>query len=304
MISLVDRYVGCLLGLALGDAMGAPYEGGMVGKAAWKILGIGRGRLLRYTDDTEMAVLLARSLIEQGGVEPDALAQAWAHGARWSRGYGQGARKVLAQIRAGEDWRTANRSAFADGSFGNGAAMRAAPIGLWFHSDLDGLAHAATLAASITHAHPLGIEGGVLMARATAMALGGNIDLAALASGCREEVFRRQLALAANTSMSYEEVVRTFGHSIQAHESVVTALHVAHRFAAFAPLMDFVISLGGDVDTIGAMAGALFGARFGVGALPADQLERLEDRVSIEEVARALHAAWTARRPPSTPHRP
>ena len=127
MTSLEDRFVGSLLGLALGDAVGAPHEGSLGPRLVWKLLGIGRSRLLRTTDDTEMAVLLAGSLAEHGGVEPDALARTWAHGASWTRGYGPGARAVLARIRAGEDWRTANRSAFPEGSFGNGAAMRAAP---------------------------------------------------------------------------------------------------------------------------------------------------------------------------------
>jgi poly(ADP-ribose) glycohydrolase ARH3 len=292
MKSLEDQFVGCLLGLALGDAVGAPYEGSLVARAAWKVLGVGRGRLLRYTDDTEMAVLLARSLVEHRGVEPDALAREWAHGAHWSRGYGHGARTLLARIRAGEDWRMANRSVFPEGSFGNGAAMRAAPIGLWFHRDAGALVEAATLAASITHAHPLGVEGGVLIARATAMALAGDIDLAALRADCREEAFRTQLAFAEDITMDEEAVVRTLGHSIVAHESVATALHVARRFDAFSPLMDFVISLGGDVDTIGAMAGSLFGARHGVAALPSGLLDRLEDRDSIESTARALYAAW------------
>jgi poly(ADP-ribose) glycohydrolase ARH3 len=294
MTSLEEQFVGCLLGLALGDAVGAPYEGSLVARAAWKVLGIGRGQLLRYTDDTEMAVVLARSLAQHGGVEPDALAREWAHGAHWSRGYGAGARALLARIRGGEDWRTANRSVFPDGSFGNGAAMRAAPIGLWYHRDTDALAKAATLAASITHAHPLGIEGGVLIARATAMAIAAELDLAGLRAGCREEAFRAQLALAEDMTMDEEEVVRTLGHSIVAHESVVTALHVARRFDAFAPLIDFVISLGGDVDTIGAMAGAMFGARHGVGALPAGLLDRLENRDSIESTARVLYAAWAS----------
>ncbi len=293
MTSLDDRFAGCLLGLALGDAIGAPHEGSITAPAEWKVLGAGRRHPLTYTDDTEMALILARSLTDHRGVAADALASAWAHGAHANRGYGYGASLLLQRIRAGENWRDANRAVFPDGSFGNGAAMRAAPLGLWFHRDPDALVKGATLAASITHAHPLGIEGGVLVARATAMALGGDLDPAALAVGCREDVFRRQLAAARDLTMDNEQVVRTLGNSVTAHDSVVTAIHVAHRFDKFEPLMDFVISLGGDVDTIGAMAGAIFGARKGIGALPAGLLDRIEDRDLIESTARNLHAAWT-----------
>jgi ADP-ribosylglycohydrolase len=291
MNPLEDQFVASLLGLALGDALGAPYEGSLVGPAAAKKR---RGPLdatLRYTDDTEMALILARSLVEHRGVRPEMLAKAWALGAQASRGYGYGAARVLALIRAGEDWRTASRSVFPEGSFGNGAAMRAAPIGLWFHHDPEGLAKAAELAASITHGHPLGIEGGVLMARATAMALEGELDLAVLAAGCREAVFCRRLSSAEDLTMDFEAVARTLGHGVQAHESVVTAIHVARRFTTFEPMLEFVISLGGDVDTIGAMAGALFGARNGTAALPVAALDRLEDRVAIGAAARALAAA-------------
>jgi poly(ADP-ribose) glycohydrolase ARH3 len=292
MVTLEERFVGCLLGGALGDALGAPYEGSLVARAAWKVLTVAYRRRLRTTDDTEMTLILARSLCEHGGLAPDRLAQAWAHGAHRSRGYGAGTLKLLARIRAGEDWRSANRSVFTEGSFGNGAAMRAAPIGLWFHRDPASLAAAAEVAASITHAHPLGIEGGVLIARATAMALRGDLDLRALRDGCREETFRRRLDAAIDLTLDADTVVNRLGNTMEAHNSVVTALHAARRFDAFPALMEFAISLGGDVDTIAAMAGGIFGARHGPSALPADSLEHLEDRDGIEATARALHASW------------
>jgi len=158
-----DRFTGAMLGLALADAIGAAYEGGLVAAA---------GQDLRWTDDTQMAKVLAHSLIEDGGLDPDRLAQRWAQAVEMSRGYGPGAYKLLGKIRAGADWREANKSVFPDGSFGNGGAMRAAPIGLYYHRDLPSLELAAEEAAEITHAHPLGIEGGRLIARATALAHG------------------------------------------------------------------------------------------------------------------------------------
>lgn len=72
-MNLEDRFVGSLLGLALGDALGARHEGGPIGQALWGALGIGKGDLLRWTDDTEMAVGLAKSLIECRGLDPDHL---------------------------------------------------------------------------------------------------------------------------------------------------------------------------------------------------------------------------------------
>src|SRR5262245_7899589 len=168
---LEDRFAGSLLGLALGDALGAPHEGGIAGQAVWWLLGFGKRDLLRWTDDTEMAMGLAESLIEKRGLNADHLAALWAERADWKRGYGAGTRKLLGIVRAGTPWREASRAVFPEGSFGNGAAMRAAPLGLFFHRDQKELCRAAKLASSITHAHALGIDGGLLIARATAMAL-------------------------------------------------------------------------------------------------------------------------------------
>jgi poly(ADP-ribose) glycohydrolase ARH3 len=294
--ALEDRFVGSLLGLALGDALGARHEGGPIGQAAWWLLGLGKGDLLRWSDDTEMALGLAASLVEKGGVDADHLARTWAEGMSATRGYGSGARRLLTMIRAGADWRDANCAIFPDGSFGNGAAMRAAPLGLFYHREPAELDRAARRAAEITHAHPLGIEGGVLIARATAMALAGNLDLDALRDGCREDEFRDLLTIAMR-DLDRDAVVRRLGNGIEAHRSAVTAVHVAHRFREFLPMIEFIISLGGDTDTIGAMAGGIFGARHGTAALPAEPLARLEERELIEKRARELWAAIRLRGP-------
>jgi poly(ADP-ribose) glycohydrolase ARH3 len=284
---LEDKFVGCMLGLALGDALGAHHEGGPLGQAAWWAMGLGKRGVLRWSDDTEMAMGLAKSLIEKRGVDPDHLARTWAENADFKRGYGPGARKLLARIRSGEDWRVANRAIFPDGSYGNGAAMRAAPLGLFFHRDSDELVRAAELASSITHAHPLGIEGGVLIARATGMALKGELNLDALVEGCREAEFQSRLK-AAKEPLERRDIKRRLGTTVEAHRSAVTAIHLASRFREFGPMLQFVISLGGDTDTIGAMAGAIFGARYGTGALSQDALEELEERRWIEKTAKQL----------------
>jgi poly(ADP-ribose) glycohydrolase ARH3 len=287
VIDLEDRFVGSLLGLALGDALGAWHEGGPFGAALWWALGVGKRGILRWSDDTEMAMGLSKSLIENRGLNPNHLAQTWAENADWKRGYASGARKLLARIRDGADWRVANRSVFPDGSFGNGAAMRAAPLGLFFHKNQAELVRETEIASSITHAHPLGIEGGVLIARATAMALSGPLDLDSLREGCREREYRDRLK-AAKVQMDRKDVKRRLGNSVEAHRSSVTAVYLAAHFDEFVPMMKLIVSLGGDTDTIGAMAGGIFGARYGTSALPKDALEKLEERGWIEKTAKQL----------------
>jgi poly(ADP-ribose) glycohydrolase ARH3 len=270
-----SRFVGTMLGLALGDALGAPHEGGWIERTAWKL--IARGSL-RYTDDTEMALVLAESLLVHGGVDQDALAAAWAERCRWSRGYGPGARRLLRLVARGTHWRNANRRVFPDGSFGNGAAMRIAPLAL-YHARRDGLDAAVVAASEITHAHPLGIEGARLVAQAILRALRDETPLD-VTSEVPEYADRLERARAGADA-------RELGNSVRAHESVVTALCLAQRIPTFPELMERVIATGGDTDTIGAMAGAVWGARHGAGRLPDLPVE---DRARIEAVARRLHA--------------
>jgi poly(ADP-ribose) glycohydrolase ARH3 len=291
-----DRYAGSMLGLALADARGAAFEGGLVGGLVWRILGGGAGGKLHWTDDTQMAVGLAESLLECGGLDADRLAARWARDASWTRGYGPGAFRLLAMIRSGADWRTANRAVFPDGSFGNGAAMRAGPLGLFYSGDSRALRGAATLASSITHAHPLGIEGGMLMARAVDLALTGG-DPGEFLSALASFVTRREYLDRIETVRSwlgrapdYAEVRRKLGNTVRAHESAVTAVHAALRFPGdFEGMMEFIIRLGGDTDTIGAMAGSIFGAWHGAGALPPGPLARLEERGRIAELGKRLY---------------
>ncbi len=295
----MQRFVGSMLGLALGDALGAKHEGGPLGAAAWWIVGRVRGERLGWTDDTEMALGLATSLSERKGLDADHLARRWAEGMNPWRGYGPGARKLLKRVREGEDWRTANKAIFPEGSFGNGAAMRAAPIGLFYHGDMAALARAAEVAASITHAHPLGIEGGVLIARATALSMRDPFDAAAfleeLHAAAVASEYRSRLAAAREWLASPpppREVRRTLGCSVLAHESAVTAVHAFVRHADdFDAMVRFVVELGGDTDTIGAMAGGMFGAARGADALPSELLAHLESRAEIEAVARRIHEA-------------
>jgi ADP-ribosylglycohydrolase len=153
MARSTDRFAGCLLDLALGDAAGAPREGGVAERLAWCLLGRTSSGRMRWTDDTQMTLALTESLIANQGwvVDDAALRMARAH--QWRRGYGPGAAQVLARIRRGEPWQSANRRVYPNGSYGNGGAMRVAPLALWFAPDAAAVWQAARDSAAITHAH-------------------------------------------------------------------------------------------------------------------------------------------------------
>lgn len=296
-MSLADRFAGSMLGLALGDALGAPYEGGVLERVTWKIIGLSRRGTLRYTDDTEMAIGITESLLNCDGFDDEHLAKTWAERASWSRGYGGGALAVLKLIREGTPWQEANRRVFPDGSFGNGAAMRAAPIGLYYHADPAALTRVARAASEITHAHELGVQGGLLIARTTAAALDsptGEQLLKAIDTADLDDEYRSRLATARSWlndgAPALPEVAEQLGNSILAHESAVTAVYLAarHLHGGFEDLMTGVINLGGDVDTIGAMAGGIYGAAHGKASLPQEPLGQLEDASRIESLAEQL----------------
>lgn len=305
-LPLQERIAGAILGLALGDACGAPHEGGLPERLLWRLIGR-RGGRQRWTDDTQMTIDVLQSLLGRGCIDPDDLARRFAASWRWSRGYGPGASQVLRRIRRGQPWTVANRSVHPEGSLGNGGAMRAPTVGLFlFDADDEAIMRGARAVAQVTHAHPLGQEGAALVALATAHACRG-LDapqtLARLRGRAASTDFARRLQRADEWLQDGAEpeprtVARELGNGIAAAESCVTAIYLGLRFrdAPFERWLDFAIRLRGDVDTIAAMTGAIWGAANGLRALPAQRLQALEQVESLAAMAQALADA-VRRRP-------
>ncbi|MFT7485191.1 MAG: poly(ADP-ribose) glycohydrolase ARH3 [Candidatus Paceibacteria bacterium] len=251
-----------------------------------------------------MSLDLAHSLLEQGRLDLDHLALCFAENYRWSCDYGPGAAKLLKRIRKGTTWHEANQSVFKGGSFGNGGAMRAAVIGLYNSNRPEEIAAAARDSARVTHAHELGMEGAVLIAASTAQALVSTNPLQILraaARACQFRLYSDRLAIAygwlqTGKSTDPKQVREELRNRIVALESCVTALYLALRFidSPFEGLLAFTAACGGDVDTIGSMSGAIWGAANGAPRLPGRLLEELEQREYLVAVASALHEAAAA----------
>src|SRR5262249_33474168 len=137
-IDLQDRFRGCLLGLALGDALGAPFEGEPANfiTTRYPTRELLFEKLTEetryYTDDAQMMIGVAEALAQDGEILEPTLRARFAANYVPHRGYGRGARKVLEAMEEGEDYQTIAEKMFPGGSFGNGAAMRVAPVGLLF----------------------------------------------------------------------------------------------------------------------------------------------------------------------------
>jgi len=294
-----DKYSGCFLGLLLGDAYGARYEGGLLERLLWRLVGKTRGGKMRFTDDTQMSMDIANSFLANGYIDQTHLAKTFAESYRWSRGYGPSAAKLLKQIGKGANWFDVNKVKFKNGSFGNGAAMRAPIVALCFPNDLETLAKNVTSCAIITHAHPLAIEGARLIAYSTHAALNArkNQDiLKLLLSSCQSSEYRAKLkycidAIAATEEPGLKLIKQRLGNGIAALESCVTAIYFAlkYRDQQLITLFERITQMGGDTDTICAMSGAIWGSFNGKTRIGAQLAQDAEGVQQVMELARLLY---------------
>jgi ADP-ribosylglycohydrolase len=268
-----------LAGLSVGDARGARFSVDAAAAPPWP-----------WTDDTEEACCLLSVLKARpdGDFDRDAFADLLALRHDPYRGYAPGAVATLRAIREGLPWPIASAAAFeGQGSSGNGAAMRAAPLGAW-HAD--SIAHAAAQAeraAEVTHAHAEGIAGGIAVAVAAAVAAAARLDghrpepaqmLAQINTRIRPGYVRDGLTEAIRitgaASAAYHLGV---GFRAMAQDTVPFALWVAaHHLDDYAGAIAACVDAGGDVDTSCAIAGGVVAAHTGVDGIPAAWLAARE----------------------------
>jgi poly(ADP-ribose) glycohydrolase ARH3 len=301
IIDLKSKFLGGIMGSALGDA---------IGELAFRGLGemglrsqIAQRDVLIYTDDTAMAIGLAESITQVGRLDKQHLGDTFRANFRrepW-RGYASGPPTVFSLVeRYGISYSEAACSLFGgQGSFGNGAAMRIAPVGLFFHDSPD-LYEPARASASVTHAHPIGVDGAAVLAWATAQAVRlnpqepfpferfsqGLIDFARTAEIRDKMVLARTLIV---EGVPPPDAARRLGRSVAVHKSMPFAIYAFLRHPqSFEACLFCAILHGGDRDTLGAMACAVSGAYLGIEAIPQAWRGKIENRQHIEELARQL----------------
>ncbi|MFJ4187050.1 ADP-ribosylglycohydrolase family protein [Kitasatospora sp. NPDC089509] len=295
-----------LRGLALGDAFGDCWFSVPVDEAPAALA----ARLVRpapwhWTDDTAMALVLVDHLTVHGEVRQDALAEGFAaeYAREYQRKYGPSMHRVLRGIGAGGDWRAITSGQFeGQGSYGNGAAMRVAPLGAWFAEDLDEVVRQAELQALTTHFHPEAVSGAVAVALAAALAVrsrGGRAPgrselLTAVADRLPDGDVRSGLRIAArlpeHTSVRHAATVLGSGLMISAPDTVPFALwSAAGHLDSLPEAIWHTLEGWGDKDTTCAIAAGVVAARTGLADVPADWLaacEALPDRAAETSAAR------------------
>jgi len=286
-----------MIGSAVGDSIGVSIGKFVTEKEKVKI------RLGRWTDDTHMMIGVAESLITNRGFNGEHMAYTFMRNYEMEpwRGYARGPPRVFRLIRSGLSWREASKHLFGGmGSYGNGAAMRVAPVGLLYYDNPETLRSVAYEQSRITHAHPLGMEGAAIQAYAIALAVKSDpsrslnpLDfLEELMHFTNNDVYRMKLKRIGDL-LSVEAdkltIIKELGNGVEAHNSVPTAIYSFLKNADnFKDSVLYAISLGGDTDTIGAMTGAISGAYHGIEAIPEDWKRDLERREYIENLAERL----------------
>ncbi len=302
-IDLDTRFMGTMIGSALGDA---------IGERALEITDrddlleyVNSDHELCYTDDTVLSLATAELLVSQGAIDQQLLGDKFRkyHKEEPWRNYGVVTSAVFSIVEnEAIDYTTAAlRLCDGSGSFGNGAAMRVAPLGLFFHRS-PSLYEMAKNTAEITHAHPVGIDGAAVLAKAIAMSLhlnsqrpfapqvyGQRLVEFAETTRLKEKLQLVLTLLASHATM--EEAAAQLGTQSSVHESMAFALFcfLTHPHA-FVECILCAVSHGGDRGTMGAMVGAMAGAYLGSEAIPPHWQRRLENAQHIETLARELAA--------------
>lgn len=221
----------------------------------------------RWTDDTEMALSVCDELLAGGRIVPDSLAARFANRFDPSRGYGAGAFGLLRELALGVPWEVAARSLFGgQGSYGNGAAMRAAPIGAYFAGDLARAAEEARWSAIVTHAHPEGQAGAIAVAVAASLVAGGeaprgNDFLDAVAAHTPEGETRSLLLRGKSLRPHHVEGVASVlgtGYQVSSQDTVPFSLFaVAHFLDSYEDALWWTVAGLGDRDTTCAIVGGV-----------------------------------------------
>ena len=309
------------MGCAVGDALGAPLEGRSREQIA-TIPGIADGfrpfrhkkdvefPLGQYTDDTQLTLAIAKSLLTCGRVDPVDIAAEFVK--LWESneivGAGPVAHRAVRRLMEGIHWEDA---AAADDLPWNGAAMRIAPVGLWHFDDADQLVRDVELASFVTHRHPLAVDGAVAIATAVAyVATWGDIDTASFLDAVRGSVADRSPALADRIGELHEwlplteaaalaaivadegrDKGRGFGVPATAEPTVLASLYVFLKSPDdYMATVGRALRVGGDVDTVAAIAGAISGARNGLDAIPANLVAGVKDSAEILDLGAKLFA--------------
>ncbi len=298
---MLDKFSGTLLGTAVGDMMGAPFEG-MTSHQIWERFGEVKTPLVPLvTDDTEMTLAVARSLCRKKRIDPEDISReflSWFETGPTT--IGRTTYIALQMLKEGVSWHDSGKRTLrmlGREAEGNGSVMRTAPIGLFGQAGEDVMLQTAADVSRITHASPVCINSAVGITLSVAFILQEDLDDALEHAQARMVTMDPKVADAMARGLNDVDITskcmalrtvhaayRSLSHSKDFHEAVVNA-----------------VSMGGDTDTFAAVTGAMAGAAWGRSGIPLEWLNTLDrSPVNVREVttlAQCIHETVSGRPP-------
>ncbi len=244
-----------------------------------------------FTDDTNMALSIYEILSRYEDIESEQqeLAISFATHFDRGRGYGPSIHRFVPRIMSGQHWREASKGIFGGtGSYGNGGAMRVAPVGAYFADDMDGVVHNAYASAEITHSHPEGVAGAIAVAVAAAYAWQLRSEkvyrhqfissvLQHVPVGEVHDGLKKARALKDGTSVQEAKALLGSGSRVTAQDTVPFVLWCAgEKLTNYEEAIWLTASAGGDVDTTCAMVGGIVSMYTDLEGIPADWIAHRE----------------------------
>ena len=297
--------MGCMLGVAIGDALGMPVEG-WPAEAIRRRYGVlsdlqpspRRGlRAGQFTDDTQMMLMHAESIVATSRIDGDDLARrfvAWLRSGA-VRGIGGSTLRSIRRLGGGVHWRMSGET--GEFAAGNGVAMRIAPVGLFDCRRFDRLRKDVQTAGAITHRNPEALAGGLAVAYAVACLANGSAQPAELIE--ETGTFVGECEVSRNLQRAHN-LLQSDTPAADALAALGTSGYVVHTVASafycfvstpdnFKQSVINAVMGGRDTDTTAAVTGALSGAHNGWQGIPSRWLEGVEARERIEKLARRIH---------------
>jgi ADP-ribosylglycohydrolase len=317
-LTIEERILGSILGLAIGDALGYPHEFRSVVEVRRRLGPDGITDFISiadpvfgpswmagskhpagtYTDDTQMTRCVLEGLIESQTTDSEVLMPAigrhfvqWSNSLHNDRAPGATCLKGCRRLEGGTPWRAANVAK----SKGCGSAMRVAPIGLYY-DDLETVAQVARDSSLLTHGHPAAVEGAAAAALLVAMALRDEPPAAMhayIAQACTSSADFNQVwqRVPQMLDRSPDEVLvdGNLGEAWVAEEAVAGAMYCFWRHeTSYTDCVLEAVNSEGDSDSLGCIAGSIAGARLGVHAIPEGWRQSIEDAAGLHASARKL----------------
>ncbi|XP_001607700.1 ADP-ribose glycohydrolase ARH3-like isoform X1 [Nasonia vitripennis] len=339
------KFRGSILGVLTGDCLGSPYENEKLSSGSKLVLQKSFDKLegppfkapvMQFTDDSAMTMSLAESLIEKKDLDLVDLAKKFvkSYYQEPQRGYGSGVVTVFQKLRGSkfsDVLLPAKEQFHGQGSFGNGAAMRVAPVALFCYNHYDNLREFAKKQSLITHTHKIGVDGAILQAIAIQQSIHIHPDdqlnvidfvdelvnkmnfveedeegldlVEAQPYKSQLNLIKKLLQEEGEENPIDDKVIKNLGNDISGLRSVPTAIFCFLRAQKpikgiktdnpFRRAVQYAISLGGDTDTIGSMTGAIAGAFYGEEVISPNILQHLEASTDFKDLADDLFQVAT-----------